>query len=376
MCGQCYVVCPQNAKQIRSDLAKAKNILISGKKVFASLAPSFVSWYEGRNIFDMQQVLKKLGFEDVYATAVGATIVKQEYEKIILSGKNLIISSCCHSINSLIQKHFAGVINYLAPVISPMMAHAISIKKENPDAQVIFIGLCISKKAEADKYFGIVDCVLTFEELDNLLADNNVNVEQNFVSVEKGRASSFPSPGGILQSMDKVSDFDYIAIDGVENCFDALKEIESGHIKNCFIEMSACIGSCIGGPIVKHKKHNPIKDLIAIRNYTGSSDFETYELGENVNKKFKFEGISRISFSPDAINKILHKMGKSSKHQELNCGSCGYNTCRKKAQAVLLGKADLTMCLPFLKDKAENFSDTVINNTPNGIIVLNERLEI
>jgi Iron only hydrogenase large subunit, C-terminal domain len=376
LCGQCYVVCPQNAKQIRNDLDKAKNILKSGKKVFASLAPSFVLWYDGKNIFDICQALKKLGFTDVNETAIGATIVKKEYEKMIEEGKSLIISSCCHSVNALIQKHFTDAINYLAPVVSPMMAHAISIKKENPDAKVIFIGPCISKKAEADKYPGVVDCVLTFEELDNLLSENNITVESNSISVEKGRASSFPTSGGILECMDKKDNFNYIAIDGLQNCIDALREIEAGNMKDCFIEMSACAGSCLAGPLMKRKKHNPIKNLVAIKDYTGNQDFKTNDIGDKKNKKFEFEGIAKTSFSSQAINEILRKMGKSSHQQELNCGSCGYDTCREKAEAVLMGKADLTMCLPFLKDKAENFSDTVINNTPNGIIVLNEQLEI
>ena len=80
--------------------------------------------------------------------------------------------------------------------------------------------------------------------------------------------------------------------------------------------------------------------------------------------------------SEEEIRDVLRQMGKMKPSQELNCGSCGYDTCREKAIAVCQGKAEISMCLPYLKDKAENFSDTIFRNTPNGLIVLNEKLEV
>ena len=169
-----------------------------------------------------------------------------------------------------------------------------------------------------------------------------------------------------------------MAIDGVENCISALKDIESGKIHKCFIEMSACVGSCVGGPVMeKYHRSSPIKDYMAVANFAGTKDFDVPQPAVAELKK-EFEYIERRSLQPSEteINSILRQMGKFKPSQELNCGSCGYNTCREKAIAIAQGKAEISMCLPYLKDKAESFSDTIVKNTPNGLIVLNEQLEV
>lgn len=378
LCGECYVVCPQNAKQIRNDVSMAKDLIASGKKVFASIAPSFAANYPGTCIEDFNKALTRIGFEAAEETAVGAAIVKKEYEKMVASHEhNLIISSCCHTVNTLIQRHYTNALPYLAKVLSPMQAHAQKIREENPDSYIIFIGPCISKKDEAQKYTGYVDCVLTFDELDAWLKDENIKLTASAKPDKSGRTRIFPTSGGILASMDKTDDFNYIVVDGMDNCINALKNIDSANLKNCFIEMSACSGSCISGPVMKKKERNPISDLLHIKKVSGSEDFDVPDyLNDKLKKNMPFDGIASTMPGSSAITEILKKMGKNSPEQELNCGTCGYNTCREKAIAILKGKADLTMCLPYIKEKAESFSDTIINNTPNGIIVLDEQLNI
>ncbi|MCM1488017.1 MAG: histidine kinase, partial [Firmicutes bacterium] len=225
----------------------------------------------------------------------------------------------------------------------------------------------------------IVDCVLTFEELSQWLEAEGVKFEP-CEDDEKigGKARLFPTGGGILRSMEcKNKDYTYIHIDGVENCVNALKEISEGKTGKCFIEMSACYGSCVSGPVIEKNRHACISNTLAVDKYAKAYDFEVTPLSEEeMNKSLKFIGVKRLMPGSKAIEEILHKMGKQSPADELNCGSCGYNTCREKAVAVYNGKADLSMCLPFLKEKAESFSDTIIKNTPNAIIVLNESLEV
>lgn len=379
LCGECYVVCPQNAKQIRNDIDIVENLIASGKKVFASLAPSYAANYPMTSAEDFDSALKKLGFAGTEETAVGAEIVKKEYEKMVASHKhNIIISSCCHTINKLIQKHYTNALPYLANVVSPMQAHAMKIKQENPDSYVVFIGPCISKKDEMVRYPGYVDCVLTFDELDGWLADKNVELAHTTAPTDGKRTRFFPISGGILKSMDKAEDFHYIVVDGMDNCINTLKNIDTSNLKNCFIEMSACSGSCIRGPVMKKKERNPVADLVSIQCAAGGNDYGVPDFSnEQLAKNIPFDGLtSNLMPGSAAIQEILKKMGKNSPEQELNCGSCGYNTCREKAIAILKGKADLSMCLPYLKEKAETFSDTIINNTPNGIIVLDEQLNI
>ena len=380
LCGQCFVVCPQNAKQIVDETEKVRVLLQSGNPVVVSLAPSFVANYDGVGINAMRDALQKLGFYDVEETAIGATIVKKEYERMLKEDeRDIIITSCCHSINLLIQKYFPAELEYLADVVSPMQAHCMDIKKRFPNAKTVFIGPCVSKKDEAEHYEGIVDAVLTFEELTQWLKEANIELKKEIDSEPESRARFFPTTGGILKTMTQdAPGYTYLALDGVENCIDALKDIESGKIHKCFIEMSACVGSCIGGPVMeKYHRTSAVKDYITVSNYAGEKDFDVLQPNSvELSKQFEFIEHRLQQPSETEIFNVLRQMGKFKPSDELNCGSCGYNTCREKAIAICQGKAEISMCLPFLKDKAESFSDTIVKNTPNGLIVLNEELEV
>ncbi len=379
LCGHCFVVCPQNAKEIASEVEKVKVLIHSGEPVYVSLAPSFVANYEGVGIGAMREALQKLGFADVEETAIGATMVKNEYERMIEKEKrDIIISSCCHSINLLIQKYFPSLLPYLANVLSPMQAHCSDIKKRHPEAKTVFIGPCVAKKDEAQHYEGIVDAVLTYEELTEWLSAEGIELKKEMDSNRESRARFFPTTGGILKTMKLTQpDYDYMAIDGVENCIAALKDIEQGNIHHAFIEMSSCVGSCIGGPVMEKYHPTPVREYLAVANYAGDKDFKVEQPNQEDIRKYFSEIEIKNKVPTDAeISETLRKMGKISKRDELNCGSCGYNTCREKAIAILQGKAEVSMCLPYLQKKAEGFSDRIVNNTPNGIIVLNDAFEV
>ncbi|MBP5268327.1 MAG: 4Fe-4S binding protein [Ruminococcus sp.] len=379
LCGQCVVVCPQDAKQIVDESEKVRVLLQSGSPVVVSLAPSFIANYHGAGIEQMRDALKKLGFYDVEETALGATHVKREYERILKEeNRDVVISSCCHSVNLLIQKYFPDLLPMLADVISPMQAHCADIKRRIPDAKTVFIGPCVSKKDEAQHYGDTVDAVLTFEELSVWLKEENIEIERSFSADEHSRARFFPTAGGILKTMDcDLPDYTYIAIDGIEKCISVLRELEKGSIHKCFIEMSACNGSCIGGPVMENARYTPIEDQMLIAGYAGSKDYEVEQPDKlYMKKQFTLIDLGHTQPIEPEIRQILAQMGKFDTSDELNCGSCGYNTCREKAIAIYQGKADISMCLPFLKDKAESFSDTIVRNTPNGIIVLNDSLEV
>ena len=379
LCGQCFVVCPQNAKEIADSTERVKVMLQDTSPVIASIAPSFAANYDGVGIAGMRDALKALGFYDAEETAIGAAIVKTEYERILDEGSNdILISSCCHSVNLLIQKHFPSVLPFLADIMSPMQAHSLDIKRRIPDAKVVFIGPCVAKKDEADKYSDIVDAVLTFEELSRMFKENGIVLEKKPDVTEKSKTRLFPTAGGILKSMSlDNSNYTYIAIDGTENCIAALKDIEEGKLHKCFIEMSACSGSCIGGPVMEKQHKSPVKGYIDITAYAGKEDFD-FEMPSPEKLLKPMPAIRQEAPMPSEqeIFAVLRQMGKTKPELELNCGSCGYNTCREKAIAVCQGKAEISMCLPFLMERAENFSDYIINNTPNGILVVNENFEV
>lgn len=378
LCGNCYVTCPQEVKKIVSTLQDVK-MLVKKHKVIASIAPSFVAYFSKVGIESLKKSLLELGFFDVEETAIGATIVKKQYDKMLEEEKNsVIISSCCHSINLLIQKYYKEAIPYLADVVSPMIAHGIDIKQRYDNTKVVFIGPCISKKSEAETYNSVIDDVLTFDDLSDWLSDEKITPEKNLDEKKQSLARLFPITGGILKTMEKKNpNYTYATVDGVTNSIETIESILRGEIKNCFIEMSACVGSCINGPTMNHFQSSLLKNYCKVSNYAGDEDFEVSKLDKtllNANRKPIY--LDTKIPTPDQVKEILKKMGKHKIEEVLNCGSCGYDTCREKAIAVFQGKADLTMCLPFLRKKAENFSDNIIRNTPNGIIVLNEQLFI
>lgn len=375
LCGRCYVVCPQNAKVVRQDVPIVRKAMLDGRKVVASVAPSFISYYEANGIEDMRAALKLLGFSDAQETAIGAECVSRAYEDLIESGDHkVIISSCCPSINQLIQKYYPDLIDRLAHVLTPMQAHAAALKEQDKAVFTVFIGPCIAKKQEADDAPS-VDACLTFDEVDEWLKQAGVEVHRSEkMPDEPGkRARLYPTPGGILKSMNKYADFDRVAIDGVENCMFALEELRAGRIHDVFIEMSACEGSCVAGPIIREHRQRRLAGVMRVTHYAGKADFEA-KPPKSMLMPIKQAGLRRIQPGGEAVQQVLIKMGKTSPEKELNCGCCGYPTCRDKAVAVCLGKAEIEMCLPFLKEKAESFSDKIIANTLNAILVMDEDL--
>ncbi len=380
LCGNCFVACPQKAKQVRNDVPRVKEAIAAGKHVVCSLAPSFIADFRIRSLDVMTDALKRLGFAEVQETAVGAQMVSDEYARIMREGKQrVLISSCCPSINMLIQKYYPTMLPHLAKVLTPMQAHCKDIKQRYSGAKTVFIGPCVAKKDEADYYTGITDAVLTYEELTEWFEAAGIVPEKKLDKTEESLARFFPTTGGILKTMQKNMrpDYTYLAVDGVENCMAALHDIEEGNLERCFIEMSACAGSCIGGPVMEKYHRMPVRDYYAVAHYAGKKDFNVAQPDPfTLRKEMEYIGRKLPYPSESEIREALRRMGKLRPEDELNCGSCGYNTCREKAVAIIQGKAEVSMCLPFLKERAENFSDNIINNTPNGIVVLNDKYEV
>ncbi|MDO4538908.1 MAG: [Fe-Fe] hydrogenase large subunit C-terminal domain-containing protein [Coriobacteriales bacterium] len=379
LCGHCFVVCPQNAKQIVDDTEKVKVLIGSGEPVVMSLAPSFIANYEGVGIEAMREAAKRLGFADVEETAIGATMVKREYDRMLKEeDHDIVISSCCHSVNLLIRKYFPEQLRYLADVVSPMVAHCMDIKRRIPNAKTVFVGPCVAKKDEGEEHSDVVDATLTFEDLTAWLDAEKIELKREVHADDESLARFFPVPGGILKTMVKDSpDYTYLAIDGVENCIAALEDIAAGRIHKCFIEMNACAGACIGGPVMEKHHRSPVRDYLAVANFAGSKDFPVEQPKVSAMRQ-PFAPYDRAEKIPSnyEITEILREMGKYKPSDELNCGSCGYDSCRAKAVAIYQGKAEISMCLPFLKEKAEGFSDAIVKNSPNALIVLNDLLEV
>ena len=374
LCGNCFVTCPQKAKQVRSDIVRVKAAIASGKRVVCSLAPSFIADFRIQSVEVIEKAFKALGFSEVEETAVGAQMVSDEYARIMHEGKQrVLISSCCPSINMLIQKYYPTMLPHLAKVLTPMQAHCKAIKEKDPAAFTVFIGPCIAKKAEADES-PYTDVALTYDEVREWFAAEHIELPIDHVAPTNGKLSRlYPATGGVLKATERVEGYRRIAIDGVDNCRAVFDELEDNSFGNVFIEMSACEGSCVNGPCIREHAERRLKGALRVDSYAGSERFDA-QSPDSISHSYPFLGGKKVKFGNDAINDMLYKMGKTTPEKELNCGSCGYPTCRDKAIAILEGKAKMEMCLPFLKEKAESFSDSIISNTPNAIIVMDEDL--
>ncbi|MBP3646728.1 MAG: PAS domain-containing protein [Clostridia bacterium] len=379
LCGKCYVTCPQKAKQVRNDVIQVKAAILSGRPVVVSLAPSFIANFRIRSLDVIANALKTLGFTEVQETAIGAQLVSEGYADIMREGKlPVIISSCCPSINMLIKKYHPTMLPYLAKVLTPMEAHCKLIKEQQPNAFTVFIGPCIAKKKEGDES-SYVDAVLTFDELADWFEEEGIVLPYEHVDPNSEGASArlYPATGGVLKATAKVQGYRRIAIDGIDNCRGVFEEIENSEFGKVFIEMSACEGSCVNGPCIRDHAERRLKGAMRVDTFSGNGETPyVIEHKPDIRTTHPFDGSRKVKFGSDAIRDMLYKMGKTSPEKELNCGSCGYPTCRDKAVAILEGKARIEMCLPFLKEKAESFSDTIIHNTPTAIIVMDEDLVV
>lgn len=393
LCGHCLSACPQNAKSLVSDLDRVRAFLKSGLKTVISVAPSYAGILDYKAPGQLVTALKRLGFYQVRETAEGAAFVTREYVDLIEEGKmDNIITTCCPSINDLIEIYYPELIDVMAPVISPMIAHGRLLKKElGSQIRVVFLGPCIAKKREAEndlRVQGAVDAVLNFAELEQWLSEEGIELssleEMSFDNANPEINRLYPVSSGVISAVlaSKVKDSKYqkMAVDGVRSCMDFLESMKKGEIHNIFVEMNTCEGGCINGPAIDRKEEKTSRfkrKLDMEREITPiPADFEPAKREISIEKVF-VNRASREEIPPEEkISEALARIGKTDKSHELNCGACGYPTCRDKAIAVCQGKAELTMCIPYMHEKAQSMANIVLDTTPNIIIVVDSDMKI
>jgi len=403
-CGTCVRECPQSAKKYRQDLDIVKQLLASGDKIACSLAPAFAGFFTDRLRRRIPSVLRLLGFSHISETAVGAFFAAQAtaqfWEK---QGKTqpLIISACPACVEYILH-YQPQYTSYIAPVVSPMVAHAKYIRKRlGNDTKVVFIGPCIAKKVEGENAegTGFIDAALTFEEFSQWLEEENIDVasceESGFDDTPRGAARYFPLEGGCIKtagwSGDRL-DEDIVAISGIQNVQHTLESCRAGQI----IEPLFCPQGCICGPGSGHHdapaglRHNVIEfskagfpknneplpnaEQIAQESRLTAED-ELFI--ETLTKYYRpLVPFKRKEVTEAQIREVYEKAGKTAPEDFLNCSSCGYHSCRDLAIAVIEGLASPEMCVPFFRKSAEQRIDRIIETSPNGIVTLDEHLNI
>lgn len=397
--GKCIRVCPQKAKRPRSDVKAVKSLLARGFEVAAAVAPSFAALLPLKDPLQLPTILRKLGFSLVSETALGAEIVARAHENLFSKSKGPLITTACPAVVNLVEKHYPEAIPYMAPLVSPAVAHGRYLKKLRKDIKVVFIGPCVAKKDEAlrpDSAFSL-DVVLTFTELWSWIQEEQIDLDciepSDFDPPYPDTGRLFPTEGGLIKAAkirESIVSHRVAVASGIENCVEMLRHLISGKADLDLVELMACPGGCLGGPGAVNDLDVFTRRQLLLQ-YWQNHRFQTASKktptsqGKNSSQEstnspklpdsllyrsYRNRKPKEIDVPEEEIKKILAITGKYSPEDELNCGACGYQSCRDKAIACYKGYADPTMCIPYMRRKAESMANSIVSAIPSAIIVV------
>lgn len=386
-CGTCVKVCPANAKCVRADLDKVKNLLIAQKDVYVSLAPSWRSVFEN-SAQKMIAILKRLGFKDVSETAIGAQEVSIHDAKVLNKmEKGLLISSACPVIVDYVRLYKPEFAKYITPIGSPAKTHARMLKNMyGNDIAVVFIGPCIGKKNEADEDDGLIDVSITFEELKMWITDEIGDISEikkesqfEFVPYSAHEGTLYPINGGMNETIKKIGVKPQVQL--MEICtipaFErALENLDPEKLMApVFVEALACESGCITGPCIASNNSSigSISDVmykVKVRNEIPK------EPQLVVDCDYSPKGVVESKYSFEEIQKMLKKIGKHSAEDELNCGGCGYSSCRELAVALLDGVAEPSMCISYMRKIAMRKAAAMLRCMPSAMVMVDNNMNI
>ncbi|MFA8449749.1 MAG: [Fe-Fe] hydrogenase large subunit C-terminal domain-containing protein [Bacteroidales bacterium] len=391
-CGECIKHCPVNAKRVRDDIPKVMHLLDSKEKIYASIAPSFLAEFSDYGRDKLIKALISLGFEGVSETAIGAELITSGVHSYLEEQeKGVFISSCCPTVVELIKKYYPDHQNNILPFLSPMLAHGKFLKEiYGQNAKVIFIGPCISKKQEILWEKGYVDVAISFRDLRNMLDDAGIlpeyldNTQENMVPYKARRGSYYPVDGGMIKGIKNEEDNDkkntiYMSFSGVDTIQKILDKLDVNQDKKIFLELMACEGGCINGPETTHKVSLAEKKLEIVINSDDRLPIQTLSKNPlDIESNYYQTPIclDKNLYSETEIKQTLNLIGKVSEKDELNCGGCGYDSCRDFAIAVLEEKAERSMCVSHMRQIAQNKATALIRKMPSGVVIVDEELKV
>ncbi len=386
-CGECVKICPAHAKKIRSDLSRLRQLLSSGQKVYASVAPSFAGYFKGLTIQQLAAVLMKAGFAGVSETAHGAEAVSaRTIEFLEKTDWPLVISSACPACVDYVRRYYPDFAQYIAPILSPVRAHAQLIKaKYGSDVKVVFFGPCAAKKNEADRDPNLLALALTFGSLEKFLAEdgltatdaeNSQPMELALGSADEGRFYSVE--GGMNDTLRTNSKrVRFVAVSGLQNLNRMLSKglPPANARRTIFLEALACDGGCVNGPVMPSDGAT-LQTIFATDAISGIDASAGKHPGTPATATYEKEALSEPMADETLIQSALAKVGKFCKADELNCGACGYNSCRDFARALLQGKAEEAMCHNYLRKNFERTSNALIRYIPAAVVIVDDKLAI
>ncbi len=384
--GKCLQVCPQTAKKIISDINEVKELVKNNKNVIASIAPSFIASFSDYDYTSLLDGIKSLGFKDIENTSIAANYLLPYYKNHINNSTDYVINSDCPSVVNLIEKHYPQYCNNLMPLVSPMIAHCRLLKKgfkqyRNLDIKVVFIGPCVAKIDEAEN--SDIDGVITFEDLKEWFSENDITPVKTYKNqnklendINKEILQNYSTDYGFINNIN--INQKSISITGFKRCKDFFNNISQSLDNIKIIEMLMCDSGCINGPAVSSDL-SLVKRMDLIYSHIFNkkpSLFDYSKIDIDVERIFTDKSFYKKLPTENEIQNLMKKIGKYSKEDELNCGACGYNSCREKIIAVYQGMAELEMCMPYMKKKAELKADMIISKASNGVLVFDNLYNI
>ncbi len=392
LCGNCIRVCPQGAKRDVSYLHEVQALVRSGDPVVVSLAPSFAAYFDFEDYRRVVAVLKRLGFRYVEETAFGAYYTAMATRRELENKPGFRIGTACPATVFLVEKYYPQFIPYLSTVDSPVITHAKLIRDHyGKDVHIVFISPCAAKKNEVmdPLHTGLIDYPLSFNELEQWVDEEKIDwadsslVKSDFERIAPGSARLFPIRGGILKTAQMETDYTstkFLSISGAQNIIHFLSSFSvEKYPEMRFIDFLMCEGGCINGPLA-WKHFNPLNRIRIAeyqKNHKGKdATYQMVDLDRFLKRHFENRKHDYQQPGEEELKSILAQIGKFHKEDELDCGSCGYSTCREKAIAVFQGMAEASMCLPYMRNKAESFANVIVDNTPNGVVVINNDMRI
>ena len=389
VCGHCVEVCPNGAKKVRDDLANARQLLTLKKSVFISLAPSYVTEFPVLKPAQMIGALKKLGFAGVSETALGAQQVSAQAAGLLQKNpERVLASSACPTVVAFLQKHRAGGAALLTGLLSPLLTHCKMLRQTfGADIGIVFIGPCIAKKIEAAQHPELLDVVLTFEDLRRWLEQEKIAPEKmveapedHFIPERSAEGAWYPVDGGMIAGMKSacaVNDCSLMAFSGIGAIKKALDGIEEMKPDNgLFLELLACEGGCVNGPKVQRRDATVMKRHLVLRSVAPNGVVFPRPATLETTADFSVAPAAVVRYPDSQIREALRNVGKFSPDDELNCGGCGYDSCREFGIALLGQKAERAMCVTYMRQLAHKKANALIQKMPSAVVIVNDAMRV
>jgi len=388
LCGNCILACPNRAKQVRDDLPTAKGLVASGRRVVVSLAPSFVAQFPGVRPQQLVSALKQLGFFAVSETALGAQQVSATVLELMLHDPGRVwISSACPSVVDFVGKYHPECQDAISPLLSPLLTHCKLLRQHyGNEIGIVFIGPCIAKKKEAEQHPELLDVVLTFEDLELWLNERNILLTQvaatqaDAFEPEAAREGAlYPIEGGIIPGVtasDEISRSQIMSFSGVANVEQALKGLKEWKPEHSvFLELTACAGSCINGP-KSARSMSVARRRYEVVQFTQAPAESPHRPFVDIVQHYASFPVPNAEYTETQIRDALRTVGKYSGEDELNCGGCGYDSCREFARALIARNAERMMCATYTRKLAQKKANALLQKMPSAVVIVDDGLKI